>query len=143
MIKRIGDVARSAGVGVETVRFYEREGLLDQPEKPTGGWRAYDGAALAQLNLVRLARRVGLSLAETKRLKSSARSSQQTFCLDVRQTVTARLALVEAEIRDLEAKRLALRDWLDHCEQAEKNPICPLYAQVNAVSSPPKKSKAR
>jgi MerR family mercuric resistance operon transcriptional regulator len=45
MAKRIGEVARVAGVGVETVRFYEREGLIDQPPKPLRGWREYDEAA--------------------------------------------------------------------------------------------------
>ncbi len=142
MPKRIGDVARSAGVGVETVRFYEREGLIDQPEKPLAGWRAYDNDAVAQLHLVRLAQQVGLSLSETKRLKNAARGSRQTFCSDVRKTVTARLAAVESEIADLQTKRLALRDWLGHCAQQESAPACALYNQVSGLISRPGKGKA-
>ena len=73
MPKRIGDVAKSAGVGVETVRFYEREGLLDQPPKPIRGWRDYDESVVAQLGQVRLAQQMGLTLKDMKALKARAK----------------------------------------------------------------------
>ena len=79
MPKRIGDVARAEGVGVETVRFYEREGLIGQPQKPFRGWREYDDVAIAQLKQVSLAKRIGLSLADAKRLKSNAGGPQLLY----------------------------------------------------------------
>jgi MerR family mercuric resistance operon transcriptional regulator len=131
--KRIGDLAKAGGVGVETVRFYEREGLIDQPLKPFRGWREYDDVALAQLGHVRLAQRIGLSLSDAKRLKKKAGGPQPQFCTDVRETVTARLAAVEAEISDLTTKQGHLRSWLDHCNQNEGQAECPLYVELKAV----------
>ena len=59
MGRRIGDLAREAGISVETVRFYEREGLIDQPSKPARGWRNYNDVVQIQLGLVRLGLAVG------------------------------------------------------------------------------------
>ena len=70
--RRIGDVAKAMGVGVETVRFYEREGLVDQPLKPQRGWREYDKLQMRQLGYVRLAREWGLSLGDLKQISRLA-----------------------------------------------------------------------
>ncbi len=131
MPRRIGDVARAAGVGVETVRFYEREGLVSQPKKPDRGWREYDPKALAQLNQVRLAQKMGLTLKDMKRLKALAGGAQTTFCAEVRDTVAARLETIEAEIRALHAKRVMLTRWLGQCRRRSAGD-CPLYAQIRA-----------
>lgn len=131
MPRRIGDVARSAGVGVETVRFYEREGLIDQPKKPMRGWRNYDAAALGQLNQIRLAQQMGLTLRDMKTLKSRAKGPRAKFCHDVRDTVAARLEAIEQEIAMLEEKRKALSTWLKQCRARRGD--CPLYAQINAL----------
>ena len=141
MAKRIGDVAKAAGVGVETVRFYEREGLLDQPLKPQRGWREYDERALAQLGRVRLAQQMGLTLKDIKELKAYAQGSQPKFCEHVRDTVAARLARIEAELAALETKRVLLKRWLSQCKRRESTSDCPLYAQVNAVLKPKGKRK--
>jgi DNA-binding transcriptional MerR regulator len=132
--KRIGDVAKAAGVGVETVRFYEREGLIDQPPRPARGWREYDEAALAQLSQVRLAQTVGLTLRDMKQMKTRAKGPQPAFCAGVRELVSARLAAIEAEIAELQKKRAALRNWRRLCARREGKPDCPLYEQVNALT---------
>ncbi|MGH6869945.1 MAG: MerR family transcriptional regulator [Rhizomicrobium sp.] len=132
--RRIGDVARAGGVGVETVRFCEREGLIDRPKKPARGWREYDEATLTQLNQVRLAREFGLTLRDVKTIKARARGPRTGFCIAVRETVSGRLAKVEAEIAALEAKRAALRQWLKLCRRREGEPVCPLYQRVNMLT---------
>ena len=139
MPRRIGEVARVAGVGVETVRFYEREGLVDQPPKPMRGWREYDAAQLGQLTQIRQAQRVGLTLRDMKALKSRAAGPEPEFCRDVRATVAARLEAIEAEIRTLESKRKALSEWLGLCRARSGD--CPLYAQINALAPPKRKRK--
>jgi MerR family mercuric resistance operon transcriptional regulator len=131
MPKRIGDVARAAGVGVETIRFYEREGLLDQPTKPLRGWRDYGEAAVAQLGQVRLAQQMGLTLKDMKRLKDRAKGPQPAFCEDVRATVAARLEAIESEIAALQRKHVLLASWLRQCKRRGKTAECPLYAQIN------------
>jgi MerR family mercuric resistance operon transcriptional regulator len=139
MPRRIGDVARVAGIGVETVRFYEREGLVDQPPKPMRGWREYDEAALGQINQIRLAQRMGLTLRDMKALKSRAKGPEPAFCRGVRETVAARLDAIDAEIAELKAKRAALATWLKQCRARRGD--CPLYAQINALSPAKRKRK--
>jgi MerR family transcriptional regulator, copper efflux regulator len=89
MAGRIGDVANAAGVGVETVRFYQRVRLINEPAKPERGWREYDQTTFSQLSQVRLALRMGLTLRDMKRLKSQARGPKPALCTDVRETVAA------------------------------------------------------
>lgn len=132
LTRRIGDVAKAAGVGVETVRFYEREGLIDRPEKPARGWRDYGAAPEAQLERIKLAKRMGFTLADIRRLKDVARGPEAGFCADVRATATARLAAVEAEIAILRQRRKALADWLDRCQARASAAGCSLYAEVAA-----------
>jgi DNA-binding transcriptional MerR regulator len=64
----IGQVARHAGVGIETVRFYERQGLLAEPERRASGYRQYDGEAVAVLRFIRRAKELGFTLKEIKGL---------------------------------------------------------------------------
>lgn len=64
----IGEVARQAGVGVETVRFYERQGLLEEPERRASGYRQYDEEAVAILRFIRRAKELGFTLREIKAL---------------------------------------------------------------------------
>ncbi len=136
MPKRIGDVAKAAGVGVETVRFYERQGLVDRPLKPERGWREYDETALLQLGRVRLAQKMGLTLGDVKTLKARAKAPQKEFCTHVRETVNARLATIEKELATLEAKRVLLKRWLTQCQRRGEGADCPLYAQTNAMMKP-------
>src|ERR1700728_2905054 len=117
MPKRIGDVARAAGVGVETVRFYEREGLVDRPLKPERGWREYDETALLQLGRVRLAQKMGLTLRDAKSLTARAKAPQKESCRHVRETVSARFETIEKELATLEAKRILLKRWLTQCKR--------------------------
>lgn len=142
MPKRIGDVAKAAGVGVETVRFYEREGLIDQPRKPERGWREYDDAAQAQLGQVKLAQAFGLTLKDMKQLKARAIGPRTAFCSDVRNTVSVRLAVIEDEIAELQNKRAALKRWLGQCKRRGDAADCPLYAQINALAKPAKRKRS-
>jgi MerR family mercuric resistance operon transcriptional regulator len=115
------------------VRFYEREGLVDQPAKPERGWREYDEKSLAQLGRVRLAQQMGLTLSDMKHLRARAKGPQPQFCTHVRETVAARLAAIEAEIAALETKRALLARWLGQCKRRAAAADCPLYAQTNAM----------
>ncbi len=138
--RRIGDVAKAAGVGVETVRFYEREGLIEQPAKPQRGWREYDKAQLRQLGYVRLARELGLTLGDVKRVQKVARGPRKGFCGEVRDTLTARLGDIESQIAELERKRAALSSWLGQCRARTGG--CPLYERLH-VFLPAKRKPSR
>lgn len=136
MPKRIGEIARAAGVGIETVRFYEREGLIDRPEKPAKGWRDYGDLSEAQIGQIKLAQQLGFTLADVKRLRAAASGPESQFCATARATAAARLAAVDAEIEVLKARRIALADWVERCARRPDGSPCPLYAGVTAILRP-------
>ncbi len=80
---KIGEVARRAGVGVETLRFYERSGLLDRPARTEGGYRLYDADALKTLEFIKRAQSLGFTLEEIKRIIAESRAGQRP-CAEVR-----------------------------------------------------------
>jgi len=112
---RIGDVAREAGVGIETVRFYEQRGLIVQPAKPrTGGFRDYPAAAVRRIRFVRRAQQLGFSLAEIVELLA-LESEDGAACIDVRRRAETKLAEVAAKIGDLARIKAALAALIEAC----------------------------
>jgi Hg(II)-responsive transcriptional regulator len=125
----IGEVARQAGVGVETVRFYERQGLLEEPERRASGYRQYDGEAVAVLRFIRRAKELGFTLKEIKgllalRLDAPARRTE------VRQQAQAKVADIEARITDLQRMRDVLQKLIRKCHGAGSTTGCPILAAL-------------
>ena len=111
----IGRVARNAGVGVETIRFYERKGLIDQPPKPQyGGYRIYSEDTVARIRFIRQAQELGFSLGEISELLS-LQADPRAECEDVRAQAKKKLAEVERKITQLSAIRSALRELIAAC----------------------------
>ena len=112
---RIGDVAREAGVGVETVRFYEQKGLIAQPPKPgTGGFRDYPTASVRRIRFVRRAQQLGFSLGEIVELLE-LESGADAGCVDVRRRAEAKLEEVLIKIDNLERIEAALKTLIAAC----------------------------
>jgi MerR family mercuric resistance operon transcriptional regulator len=113
--RTIGRLAEAAGVNVETIRYYERRGLIDQPERSDQGYRHYDDAVLWRLSFIRRGKDLGFTLTEIGALletdESGARSSARVLA-----TAAARLAAVERDLADLEVVRSRLRSLLVLCE---------------------------
>ena len=86
----IGQVARRAGVGVETVRFYERQGLLDEPDRRESGYRQYTEAVILRLRFIRRAKELGFTLKEIRELIALRRDPSATRA-EVRQQATAKI----------------------------------------------------
>ncbi len=111
----ISKAARGAGVGVETIRFYERKGLIDQPPKPLdAGFRVYPEETVQRLRFIRRAQELGFSLREIDQLLS-LRADPATDPADVRERATAKLADVNRKIAQLERIRDALEDLIAAC----------------------------
>ena len=111
----IGRVARGAGVGVETIRFYERRGLIEQPPKPAfGGFRVYPDEIVGRVRFIRQAQVLGFSLREIDDLLS-LRADPKTDSEDVRKRATAKLAEVNRKITELERIRAALDTLIAAC----------------------------
>lgn len=110
----IGVLAERAGVGVETVRFYERQGLVRRPARPRMGYRAYPEEAVARIRFIRNAQAIGFALQEIKELLA-LRVTAGTSCAAVRSRATAKAADVKRRLADLERIRVALDKLVAAC----------------------------
>ncbi len=111
----IGATARRAGVGVETIRFYERRGLIEQPRKPAGsGFRVYPEETVKRLRFIRQAQEIGFSLREIDELLS-LRARPTADSSDVRARAIAKRDEVEYKIAHLERIHAALEELISAC----------------------------
>ncbi len=111
----IGKVAGAVGVGVETIRFYERRGLIAQPPRPAvGGYRAYSDETVRRVQFIRRAQELGFSLREIAELLS-LRADHDTDAGEVQQRATAKLQDVDRKIERLQRIRRGLLTLLDRC----------------------------
>jgi len=112
---KIGELAGQAGCDVQTVRFYEREGLLAEPARTASGYRAYDRSHLTQLSFIRHLRSLDIPLADVHRLLEFTAAPQQS-CGAVNELLDGHIALVKRRIRALRAlekQLVALRRTCD------------------------------
>lgn len=129
----IGELAKQAGVGIETVRFYERRGLLAEPVRRASGYRQYEPEAVAVLRFIRRAKELGFTLKEIQSLLELRRSSSATRA-DVRRNAQAKLVDIETKIRDLERMRQALSDLTKTCRGDGVAAGCPILLALNGGS---------
>lgn len=109
----IGEVARLTGVGVETVRFYERTDLIDEPLRRDSGYRQYSRNVVPRIRFIKRARELGFSLKEIKGL-FSLRVDPDTTCSDVRERVEIKITQIDEKIGDLRK----MKDSLEHLKRA-------------------------
>src|SRR5712691_10025168 len=121
----IGQVARRAGVGVETVRFYEREGLLEEPPRRASGYRQYSQEVVKRLGFIQRAKALGFSLKEISELLM-LRVDAQTSCEEVKQRTEAKIAEVERKLVELQRMRQALLQVATLCTGEGPASACPM-----------------
>ena len=121
---KIGEVARRSGTGIETIRYYEREGLLPPPQRRPSGYRQYDGATVERLDYIRRAKELGFTLAEVRDLLDL--SSAAPTCEHVRHRAEAKIADIEGKIRSLQRMRRSLGRIVDRCRAKDAAEDCPL-----------------
>lgn len=112
----IGMLARAAGVNVETVRYYERRGLLAEPQRSEAGYRQYGDDALWRLQFVARAKQLGFTLSEIAELVEAGDAGGAD---EVRAAATAKLAALDAQIDDLDARRARLRRLVRVCDDGD------------------------
>lgn len=126
----IGKLARHAGVGIDTVRFYEREGLLPAPQRTASGYRLYATADADRVRFIRRAKALGFTLAEiAELLKLNAGHGNRA---SVKKLAQHRLADLEHKIRELGAIREALAHLVHQCSGAGPVKGCPIIEGVLA-----------
>ena len=114
---KIGEVATRTGISIETLRFYERSGLLDRPVRTEGGYRLYDQEALATLDFIKRAQALGFTLDEIKRIIGESRAGQSP-CHEVRETVRKRLAELDQRMALMQQYRDELAATLEQWDEA-------------------------
>lgn len=120
-----GQLARAAGVNVETLRYYERQGLLPEPARRESGYRQYTAEDLAAVRFIKRAQGLGFSLKEIAGLLA-LRVDADTSCAEVRDRARAKLADVEARIADLVRIRAALARLVEACVGEGPTGHCPI-----------------
>ncbi len=129
---RIGTAAEQAGVGVETVRFYEQKGLIDQPAKPkSGGFRQYPVQTVLRIRFVRSAQLLGFSLSEISELLE-LEAGADTRCVDVRNRAQTKREEVQARIDCLERIKLSLDELIDACPGKGQARRCSILEAINS-----------
>jgi MerR family transcriptional regulator, copper efflux regulator len=118
---RIGELAKQADVTPDTVRYYEKEGLLAAPPRTSSGYRDYDPSALKELTFIRKASTLGLKLAEVKEVLALT-DDGQVPCDHVRNALTVRLDDVERRMSEMRALRATLREALARFEEEDATP---------------------
>ncbi len=118
---RIGELANAAGVNVETVRYYQRLGLIELPPRPAGGTRRYPASALARLRFIRRAKEIGFSLKDIALLLSLDTAE----CADARNIAEAKLKDIESRLADLQAMAKSLKSLIRQCDQGHPS-RCPI-----------------
>ena len=112
---RIGEVARRSGVAIETLRFYEKSGLLAPSGRTRSGYRLYDSEVFERLGFIKKAQSVGFRLDEIARIVEESEAGKRP-CKDVRRLAAAKLAELEKRIRELQRYRRELKETLDAWE---------------------------
>ena len=125
----IGQLAKTAGVNVQTVRYYERRKLLLPTSRMPSGYRLYSDEAPRRLRFIRNAQALGFTLREIAELLN-LRVSSATRCGDVKRKARAKLAVVEERGRDLKALASALRSLIEACQAGQPTNRCPILKGI-------------
>lgn len=120
----IGYVSEVTGCNIETIRYYERIGLLPKPDRTDGGFRLYSDEQINRLNFIRRSRNLGFHLDEVRDLLSLVDTNTYT-CADVKGMTVKHLSEIEEKIADLTKLKKVLKDMASQCE-GEQIPDCPI-----------------
>ncbi|HCG77897.1 MULTISPECIES: Hg(II)-responsive transcriptional regulator [Gammaproteobacteria] len=122
----IGKLAQAAQVSVETIRYYERRGLITQPPKPAQGYRTYTKATLARILFIKRAQELGFTLEEIENLLVLGES----HCSEVQELAESKLVSVRSKINDLCRLERVLEGLVTQCRSNPDNTACPIVESL-------------
>jgi len=125
----IGSLAKAADVNVETIRYYQRRGLVDEPSKPLGGHRRYAASAATRVRFIKRAQQLGFTLEEIRDLLLL---DDGQSCREARLLAERKLKLIETRISDLTRMRRSLRGLIAQCIEGKRPRSCPIIATLSA-----------
>ncbi len=121
----IGAVAKRAGVAIDTIRYYERAGLLPEPARRASGYRSYGEDTVVQLRFIRRAKELGFTLEEIRELLALS-ADRQRGVKAVKQRAQRRLAMIEQRIAELQRVRDGLASLIESCPGHGRPEACPI-----------------
>ena len=121
----IGQVAKQAGVSVETLRFYEKQGLLLTPLRSAAGYRRYDTSVVRRVRFIQRAKELGFALREVAELLN-LRQTRKTSCAQVRDVALTKMADIDQKLMDLQRMRKALESLAARCDREGALGECPI-----------------
>ena len=140
---RIGELAAATQLTPDTLRYYERLGLLVKPRRSPGGFRLYGPDAVAQVRFVKQAQALGLELGEIRQLAGANGARGLAQCRQVQPVLRARLGELDTRIAELRGLRRTLKCALEECEQRLANQpdaACPVVEELEQRAARPRKT---
>ena len=134
---RIGELAAATAVSPDTLRYYERRGLLDAPRRSAGGFRLFEREAIDRVRFVKQAQALGLALDEIRQLVDIPDESGHAQCRQVQPLLRAHLAELDARLTELRRLRRTLRRALDDCERqlaSRPDAECPVVQDLERAT---------
>lgn len=125
----IGALAVAAGVHVETVRYYQRRGLVTQPPRPQGGVRRYGEADAERLRFIKRAQAMGFTLAEVDNLMTLRK---RRSCRATRELAVAKLGIIDARLRELRQLRADIAQLIAGCDANTEDAQCPVIERLTS-----------
>jgi len=121
----IGQLAKQAGVNIETIRYYQRRHLIPVPPKPPSGYRQYSQDDLARIQFIKRAQALGFSLNEIAELLT-LRIESETVCSDVQKQAEIKIADINLKIQMLQRMKQTLSELVKSCQRNETTNSCPI-----------------
>lgn len=131
---KTGELAKRVGVNVETLRFYEREGLIPEPPRRVSGYREYPAESVRLIRFIKRAQELGFSLREVRELLA-LRVEPGTTCADVRHKAQEKVSDVREKIADLQAIERALNSLTASCSGEGPLTDCPILECLNGTTN--------
>ena len=137
---QIGQLAQQSGVAIDTVRYYERQGLLPPPTRRASGYRQYGPQDISRLRFIRRAKDLGFSLQEIQDLLRLS-DNQDADRAEVRALAQHRLADIERKLRELESMRATLANLVSHCSGHGSLDGCPIIESLAQFDPAPARDR--
>lgn len=128
----IGFLAKAASVNIETIRYYQRIGLITEPDKPLKGYRIYPTETLKRIKFIKRAQQLGFNLKEVAELLQLGDSNSKDQCSDVRQRAELKREHIDQQINDLKNLRSTLTQLINSCKSNKRNQHCAIVETLTA-----------
>lgn len=128
---KISDLAKSAGVNIETIRYYERLGLITEPPRTESGYRIFPSEVIQRIKFIKRSQDLGFTLAEIRSLLTLT-DSEDFSCREIQQFASQKLKEIESKIRDLQNIKNVLQDLLIKCGETSVDG-CPIIERLQGV----------